>query len=352
MTLNETDVAPVVGLYAVIRGLKELGLNESRLFEEAGIPNGRFAWTELAPMYRWDLVWDHALRETGRPTIAFEAGLAGPRGSFGLFEYLCATAPTCGAGIAAIVNSWWALGRGRPYAQLGVLASGDLVVSFPGYPTESGRMTSEFLLGAVLMRLRLQPGAVERIKRLTVARNRDESLAYAALFPEAEVVSDAECPAFVCSLSIGDLVQPMAEPALHDVLRQAVEDLGAAPSHGSLEDDVMSSLRQLLPVGRGTSSQVASRLGMSERTLARRLSERGLEFRAILERFRIEESERRLRTGVDDFTDIASALGYSDQGTWARAFRRRTGMSPTSWLKRRAVRHEHQAPEGKAQPER
>ena len=88
-----------------------------------------------------------------------------------------------------------------------------------------------------------------------------------------------------------------------------------------------------MPRGQAVAERVARSLGISERTLHRRLSESGTSFQDVLDQFRIQESERLLMQGRVDLAAVALALGFSDQAAWNRFFRRVRNMSPTAWQK-------------------
>jgi AraC-like DNA-binding protein len=81
---------------------------------------------------------------------------------------------------------------------------------------------------------------------------------------------------------------------------------------------------------------VASRVGMSSRTLKRRLLEQGTTFTQLLDHARRRDAVRLLEDPRLDVARIAEALGYGDPPSFTRAFRRWTGDTPTS-LRRRAV---------------
>jgi AraC-like DNA-binding protein len=87
-------------------------------------------------------------------------------------------------------------------------------------------------------------------------------------------------------------------------------------------------IAELLPDERPTIERVAPRLGMSIRTLQRRL--RGWEhsFEGILDETRREIAIARLTAGDTSITETAFLLGYSDLSHFTRAFRRWTGTTP------------------------
>jgi AraC-like DNA-binding protein len=126
-----------------------------------------------------------------------------------------------------------------------------------------------------------------------------------------------------------------ADPALQATLHALAERLDLGPASGDLELGVRARLRPLLREGRGEAAAVARALGVSERTLHRRLRDEGRTFREVLESFREAEAERLLTGGRVPLAEVALQLGFSDQTAWNRAFRRWKGMSPTRWLEER-----------------
>jgi AraC-like DNA-binding protein len=90
--------------------------------------------------------------------------------------------------------------------------------------------------------------------------------------------------------------------------------------------------RQLL---QGECSQlgVAAALGISSRTLVRKLEIAGTSYQQLLEGVRFSASRTMLRETNLAFAEIAEALGYNEASSFTRAFQRWTGMSPSSWRK-------------------
>lgn len=76
---------------------------------------------------------------------------------------------------------------------------------------------------------------------------------------------------------------------------------------------------------------VASALGISVRTLQRRLSARGLSYRCLLDEVRRQRAEVELRHRERTIADISRRLGYSDPAHFVRAFRRWTGKAPSHY---------------------
>ncbi|WP_040638440.1 AraC family transcriptional regulator [Microvirga lotononidis] len=98
----------------------------------------------------------------------------------------------------------------------------------------------------------------------------------------------------------------------------------------SIRNRVENAITPRLPHGTMSINNIASDLGMSVRTLSRRLSDEGLTFSSILEDLRSDLANRYLQNNSLSISQIAWLLGYSEVSSFAHAFQRWTGNSPTS----------------------
>ncbi|KHL17076.1 AraC-like DNA-binding protein [Mumia flava] len=76
---------------------------------------------------------------------------------------------------------------------------------------------------------------------------------------------------------------------------------------------------------------VAADLGLSVRTLRRRLADAGTSYRALLDEVRRSLAEELLASGGLSVEDAALRLGYAEASSFIAAFRRWTGVTPTGW---------------------
>ena len=97
---------------------------------------------------------------------------------------------------------------------------------------------------------------------------------------------------------------------------------------GGLRADVENAIVPLLPHGEARAGQVARRLGMSQRTLARRLASEDLTFASVLDGLRLDLADRYLADADLSISEIAWLLGYREVSAFTHAFKRWTGKTP------------------------
>ena len=90
-------------------------------------------------------------------------------------------------------------------------------------------------------------------------------------------------------------------------------------------------LKKNLTGGRPDIQTVASEIGMSDRTLQRRLTDEGTTFNYLLTQIRHEQSQEYLKDSSLDIKEIAFLIGYEDQNSFYRAFHLWEGDTPSNW---------------------
>jgi AraC-like DNA-binding protein len=108
---------------------------------------------------------------------------------------------------------------------------------------------------------------------------------------------------------------------------------------GSIRSKVENAIVPLLPHERPRVGRIARRLGMSQRSLARHLSNEGLNFSELLNELRLELARRYLMDEQLSVSHVAWLLGYREVAAFSHAFKRWTGRTPTnatksSWKRR------------------
>lgn len=147
-------------------------------------------------------------------------------------------------------------------------------------------------------------------------------------------VTSATVPAALLHESI-----PTADPALFPLLEQhAAQQLAtreqallAADARTALGAQVQRCIAERLAHDGARLAEVAEALGLSARTLQRRLAEAGTPFQGLLDATRRELALQYLRDPSLSMTEIAFLLGYAEQSSFNHAFRAWFSATPQQW---------------------
>jgi AraC-like DNA-binding protein len=97
---------------------------------------------------------------------------------------------------------------------------------------------------------------------------------------------------------------------------------------------VKDALKRSLAGRRPAVRDVAQELGLSARTLQRRLTDEGFTFQQLLEDTRRELARHYLKQSAVELPEAAFLLGFGDANSFFRAFQVWEGTSPTEWRTR------------------
>ncbi|MCA9547733.1 MAG: AraC family transcriptional regulator ligand-binding domain-containing protein [Myxococcales bacterium] len=275
-----------------------------------------------------DGLWARLVQASGDPDLPLRAVEHSPFGTFQVIDFLGANSPTVGGGIAALTRYFHII---HPHLSLTVDPAG------PPWRVEARSQVWEgasFTLAMVLRRFHTLAGpCVPNRVRVTRAPTRDPELATRLFGPHIEWRADAD----VAWLDDATWRRPMpnADPALLPLLHAHARQ-AAGPPPSDLEGQVVAITRQLLPSGRADADHVAARLGLSRRTLQRRLGEVGTAFSTLLAQVRRDRATRLLADPSLSLVEVALLLGYADETAFQRAFRRWFGTSPGRWRRAHA----------------
>lgn len=161
----------------------------------------------------------------------------------------------------------------------------------------------------VLPQLPRHVAAVEDWFRARVQRGDTTLVRFSAL--------DATRPFLTANAGMWDFFEPELRRRLDDLVDGA-----------NLSAKVRAALIELLPAGSGSAKGVARHLGISTRTLQRRLGEEGATFQKLLTDLREELAHHYLTQSALSLTEIAFLLGYDNANSFHRAFNQWTGRTP------------------------
>jgi AraC-like DNA-binding protein len=152
---------------------------------------------------------------------------------------------------------------------------------------------------------------------------------YAGRLPEVQFGCEAN--EIIIPIKGLDKTLPLGHP---EVARQARAACDAALARISEDSGIVHRVAEVLALsseGYPTMAQVAKRMGITPRTLARHLDKHGLTFRQVVDERRHQEACTLLVNGQQAVEEIAVRLGYNDPANFTRAFRRWSGVSPTQY---------------------
>ena len=129
--------------------------------------------------------------------------------------------------------------------------------------------------------------------------------------------ADAARPFMTANDEIWAFFEPSLKRRLADLNRSA-----------TVEERVRSTLLELLPSGRASLDTVAQALGLSPRTLRRRLKDEGTNFQGVLDTTRESLAKYYLKSTSMSGAEISFLLGFEDPNSFFRAFNVWTGTTP------------------------
>ena len=156
--------------------------------------------------------------------------------------------------------------------------------------------------------------------------------AWAHLYPRvfhAEIRFAAPRTALIVPAALLGLHSPLADPM---TIAAALPTLEALARRIDGLDFTAARVEQLLTQAGDTSlplADSAKRIGLSRRSLIRRLHEAGTSYRELRDLHRMRRAETLLRDGTQSMAEIGYRLGYGDTANFSRACRRWFGASPS-----------------------
>jgi AraC-like DNA-binding protein len=316
---------------ALLAGFQGIGLDAQALARRCGLLDlEREPFDAPLSGGVFGALWREAFTLRPEPELPTRVGLAVPLGAFSTVDYLARSSPRVDAAFEAL-STWFRQVAREFRVEVSSSASGGLVALPPHGDFEGREVSDEFTLAVMAGRFRAatRDPVVPTVVRLSRPPPAQPSL-HAHLFG-APVHFGASVSALEWSPEAWSAPLLSADAGLQKTLESLAQRLELGPDLGVLESALRARLRNLLPEGEVSAATAAKTLGLSERTLQRRLQDEGTSFRAVLDGFREAEAERLVLGGRWPLSEVALKLGFSDQTAWNRAFRRWKGQSPTEW---------------------
>ncbi|MBA2539758.1 MAG: AraC family transcriptional regulator ligand-binding domain-containing protein [Deltaproteobacteria bacterium] len=271
------------------------------------------------------VAWAELVRLT-KPAIALAIADALPAGAFGIVEYVCRSAPTVRQALLQWVRY---LNLLDDAVVVGLAVEGDracLRVEVESEAPAGG--AHELCFALVAQRVRQLSALPFRVTAVEfVHRCAGDPAIYRAWF-DAPVRFGAPLNQIVFPSAALDANLISSDPQLLAILTRAADELQArAPADPSLQAQVARVLRDALRTEEGHVDHVAKRLGLTSRSLQRRLKEEGTSFNLVREQTRRDLTQRYLAEKLS-ISEISFLVGFSEPSAFFRAFKRWTGMTP------------------------
>ena len=130
---------------------------------------------------------------------------------------------------------------------------------------------------------------------------------------------------------------PTADRRLYPILEEYLKrQLENSPTEDRFVVAVQHAIANSMKDGEPKLPDVARTIGVSVRTLQRRLSESGVDYKGLVDDIRHRLALRYLKDRKHTLSEVAYLLGYSEISAFSRAFRRWTGSTPSDHRRRRA----------------
>ena len=205
-----------------------------------------------------------------------------------------------------------------------------IAFQYVGIERESDRHQIEYLLTAVIRTCRHLTNRDLQAHRARMVHRHSAAATELNAFLGCDVEFGSDVDEIVFSESVEQIPVVTGDPYLNALLIKYCEEALAdhAAARGSLRRNVEDAIALLLPHGKAHVGEVAAQLGMSRRTLARRLASEGLTFAGVLAQLRVDLAKRELRDASLTISQVAWLLGYREVSAFTHAFKRWTGKTP------------------------
>ena len=142
-------------------------------------------------------------------------------------------------------------------------------------------------------------------------------------------------PQYSISYTTADLAMrtAKADVSINRFLVERVEEetKGMEINANRIASDCENLIQDALPSGIPSIHHIASLMGMSNRTLARRLADNGVSFRDLIKKTQERIVTNLLRNSSRRIAEIAFETGFSEQSAFNRAFKRWTDLTPVEF---------------------
>ncbi len=310
--------------------LSELGVDPVAVFGPFGIDVAMLSHDTRMPFVRSTAIMERAAQTTNRPEIGLLLGSRADHRSLGIVGELVDCAVTVGRALDEYVAVQGGLSQA---ASAYVLSLGDVAALGYGVYDRYAPGTEHFYAIATAVTVnalrRLSAGQADVIEVHFSHRAPADPRTYERLL-RARVCFNCEQTAVLFPKTVFHLPNPHADRERHSRLAEVVASSLRLKAGGTTQR-LRHQMRPALSRGDATLEGLARRLGLSVRSLNRRLAEEDTSFSAQRDSVRHVMACELLALTNLSVGDISLALSYANHSAFVRSFRRWSDTSPTEW---------------------
>jgi AraC-like DNA-binding protein len=335
----KSNKIPAVAVQALFIGLSQLGLDPADQAQQFGL--GSLVTLDpyqSIPNQTFMSLWAWAYEQSKDPMLASRLGLTLSPGAFGIIDHLGSRAKNAAEGLE-LVNAYFRLVATN--MQITVSREKGEFVRVSNQPSEEGqRISEEWTLALLAGRFRRVIPDFALQKVVLPAAPQEFLGEYSQLW-DAPVTQTGDHTEIELSPGVLDRPNPQADSSLLMTLRFAADRLQVETVEAveTIKTLMTSRMARVIQAGEPYLEAIARDLGLSNRSLQRRLSDQGISFRQLLDDYRRQRAIIALRDRGVDLASLAYSLGYREQSSFTRAFKRWTGITPSKALGDPSFRH-------------
>ncbi len=329
MPLEPTSLS--LNVYRIGDTLKAVyGIDPGPMYEDLGIdPDGPSEVGERLPNRVVLAAYERGAAMTGDPAFGVSVGLNSQPRHFFVIGHVWLASATLVEAIRRLLRYEAILNSGETDLEFGKLGRHYVLKeSYPNPADYPGKMRADAAIASVIRLCNIASGEPIFAERLDVYGPDDTPVDIYRPLVRGPVALNRSHNAIYLDARRVEAPLPGSIPEIVDSTSRIADRYLASLDSETVAREVRGQLVKMLPSGDVDQQKVAGRLHRSTSTLQRQLAAEGLTYRDVLDETRRELAEAYLREGRHTLTQIAFLLGFADQGNFARAFKRWTGMSP------------------------
>lgn len=318
---------------ALVDACDALGLDTGAFLAAAGLTRAEVADPEARiPVEKMAALWREAFARAGDPDLALHAAEALPFGAYAVIDFLARTSATIGAALTRI-SRYFPLVNSVVELPIEVAEQEvRLAMIDRRGPGKLPRAYAEYTLAAVVLRTRFAAGIAFPLVRVDFAYDAPADTREHVRIFGCPVRFGAERTGIVVAREVWDTPIARGDSGLAEVLeRHARMLMDRLPRVSDAIARVRDAIRAELEGGEPSLERIARRLGTSRRSLQRRLADEDLTYARVLDDVRSTMARAYLGQRELSIAEVAYLLGFSEQSSFTRAFRRWTGVSPAEY---------------------